>query len=333
MGEGGGQVLRSALALSLATGRPFRILDIRGKRKVPGLLRQHLVALQAAARVSSARVAGAELGSSHVTFEPGRVDARSLSLSVGSAGSVTLVAQTLALALLGGSTASTVSIEGGTHNPNTPTFDFVAGCWAPVLASMGASLSLSLERYGFYPKGGGKIVLQAAPSRLRPLELRTRGALVSVEVHSALSQSLPTHILDRELGQAGARLSRLRPTLARAHVASDGLGNAMTLVARYEHVTHVSTSLGEHGVPAEEVADDLVTDFERFDAADVPVGPHLADMLPLALAHGEGGAFVTGATTPHLATQALLLPLFAPVSIERAELSGGRTLVEVRRRS
>lgn len=326
-------MLRSALSLSLATGHPFRILDIRGKRKVPGLLRQHLVALQAAQRVSSARVTGAEVGSTHVSFEPGKLDRPSLSLSVGSAGSATLVAQTIALALLGAPFSTTISIEGGTHNPNAPTFEFLDRCWAPVLRAMGASLTLSLERHGFYPRGGGKLVLTTAPSRLAPLDLRERGPLASLEVESALSESLPSHILDRELGQASARLSRLRPTLARAHVPADGLGNAMTLVARYAHVAHVSTSLGEHGVPAEEVADDLATDFERFDASGVPVGPHLADMLPLALALGAGGTFVTGAPTPHLTTQALIVPQFTSMVVERTAREDGQTLVEVRRRA
>ncbi|MCC6645151.1 MAG: RNA 3'-phosphate cyclase [Polyangiaceae bacterium] len=332
MGEGGGQVLRTALALSLATGRGFRVLGVRGRRKVPGLLRQHLVVVQAAARVSGARVTGAEVGSTHVTFEPRAIDGDAWSISVGSAGSATLVAQTLAPALLLRSRPSTVTIEGGTHNPGTPTLEFLAECWAPALASTGATLTLSLERHGFYPKGGGKIVLTTAASRLGPLDLSTRGALTSIEVRSALSESLPTHILDRELGQAGRRLTRLGPRLTRAHVPSDGHGNAMTLIATYERVRHVSTSLGELGVPAEEVADDLVNDFERFDAGGAAVGPHLADMLPVALALGDGGRFVTGAPTSHLSTQAALVPLFAPVTVDLSPHPDGTTLVEVRQR-
>lgn len=332
MGEGGGQVLRTALALSMVSGRAFRILDIRGKRKVPGLLRQHLVAVQAAARVSSARVLGDSLGSTQLTFEPGPVVGTVLSLPIGSAGSATLVMQAVVPALLGATGPSRITIEGGTHNPLAPPFEFLSECWASTLSKLGANVSLRLERHGFYPRGGGRVVAEVQPSKLQPIELTSRGALLSLEITSALAESLPTHIIDRELTQAGTKLARYSPKLVRAHVPADGMGNAMTLVARYEHVTHVSSALGEKGVPAEEVADDLVHDFERFHAVDVPVGEHLADMLPIALSLAGGGRFTTSPLSVHATTQIDLLPMFLPVSLTHTRDSDGRTTVAVARK-
>ena len=174
-GEGGGQILRTSLALSLATGRPFRIDGIRAGREKPGLLRQHLTAVHAAASVSGATVAGAELGSTTLSFEPGPVAGGEYHLAVGTAGSATLVLQTVLPALLRAVEPSELVLEGGTHNPFAPPFDFVAKTFVPVLRRMGADVTMSLERYGFYPAGGGRFSARVAPSALRPLSLTRRG--------------------------------------------------------------------------------------------------------------------------------------------------------------
>lgn len=329
MHEGGGQIVRSALTLSMISGKPFRISKIRGRRKVPGLLRQHLVAVQAATRVSQARVTGDALGSTELTFEPGPVTAAALSLAIGSAGSTTLVLQTIVPALLRASGPSTITVEGGTHNPLAPTFEFLEHAWAPVLRRLGASIELRLERHGFYPKGGGRIVVGVTPADLRPLDLDRRGALTGLEVRTILSDSLPSHILEREISQAVLRLPRRSPALVRQHVPSDGMGNAMALIATYEGVTHVSTSLGEKGVPAEEVADELIDDFEQFHERDVPVGEHLADMLPVVFALAGGGSFVTGDLSLHATTQLDLVPRFLDVELRTSSVGEGRLRVDV----
>jgi RNA 3'-terminal phosphate cyclase (ATP) len=152
-GEGGGQILRTALALALVTGRPFRIERIRAARKKPGLLRQHLTAVHAAVAVSSARVSGAELGSNTLSFEPSRVRGGDYRLAVGTAGSATLVLQAVLPALLITSESSRLTLEGGTHIPNAPPFDFLVKTFLPILRRMGACVDVRLEAHGFYPEG------------------------------------------------------------------------------------------------------------------------------------------------------------------------------------
>src|SRR5690349_406818 len=151
-GEGGGQILRSALALSILTRTPFKMERIRAGRDKPGLLRQHLTAVNAAQEVSSADVTGAELGSRDLTFKPRTVQGGDRSFSIGSAGSTTLVLQTILPALLRASGPSTITIEGGTHNPAAPPFEFLARAYLPLLARMGAKVELTLDQPGFFPK-------------------------------------------------------------------------------------------------------------------------------------------------------------------------------------
>src|SRR4051794_32051606 len=174
-GEGGGQLLRTALSLSLVTGKPFRIERIRAGRKKPGLLRQHLTAVHAAAQVGRAHVVGAELGSQSVSFEPSENQPGDYEFAVGTAGSATLVFQTLLPALLHGRAPSRVTVEGGTHNPSAPPFDFLARSFLPILERMGASVHASLERCGFYPAGGGRMTFGIVPCpALQPLRLLHR---------------------------------------------------------------------------------------------------------------------------------------------------------------
>src|SRR5688572_7099138 len=158
VGEGGGQILRTALSLSLATGTPFQIENIRAGRKNAGLLRQHLTAVLAAAEIGSAETAGASLGSTALTFTPKSVRGGEFRFAVGTAGSATLVFQTILPALLLAGTPSRVEIEGGTHNMAAPPFDFLKRTFLPVLRRMGANISLELKRYGFYPAGGGRLI-------------------------------------------------------------------------------------------------------------------------------------------------------------------------------
>src|SRR6185369_8211050 len=164
-GEGGGQILRSALALSLVTGTPFRIDNIRARRARPGLMRQHLTAVEAAAAVGAARTSGAALGSRSLTFAPTTVKAGEHTFSVGTAGSATLVLQTVLPSLLTADRPSSLVLEGGTHNPSSPPFDFLAKAFLPIVAGMGAQVEATLERPGFYPAGGGRFRVTVAPAK------------------------------------------------------------------------------------------------------------------------------------------------------------------------
>ncbi len=177
-GEGGGQILRTSLALSLVTGQPFRLEQIRAGRRKPGLLRQHLTAVEAAKTVGAAEAIGAEMGSRTLEFRPGAVIAGNYRFAVGTAGSATLVLQTILPPLLTASGGSTVTIEGGTHNPFAPPFDFLAGCFVPLIQRMGPRIELEMRCPGFYPAGGGKFDARIEPvKRLACFDLMTRGEI------------------------------------------------------------------------------------------------------------------------------------------------------------
>jgi RNA 3'-terminal phosphate cyclase (ATP) len=320
-GEGGGQILRSALALSLATGRPFRIEGIRAGRPKPGLLRQHLTAVRAAAAVGGAAVTGDELGSTALAFAPATLRGGDFHFNVGSAGSATLVLQTVLPALLRAPTASRLTIEGGTHNLAAPPFDFLAGAFLPQLRRMGAGIEIALEAHGFHPAGGGRIVATIEPvARLQPLTLLERGP-VTVRARVLLA-SLPEQIGRRELQIVRRRLGLDRTACRIESVAgSPGPGNALLIEIASAAMTEVITSFGRKGVPSEIVAGQARAEAEAYIMADVPVGAHLADQLLLPMALGGGGAFRTVAPTLHTATNAGVIAHFLDVPI-RFEADG-----------
>ena len=317
-GEGGGQLLRTALSLSLVTSTAFRIERIRAGRKKPGLLRQHLTAVHAAAQVSRARVSGAELGSHSLSFEPAEIQAGEYEFAVGTAGSATLVFQTLLPALLHVRAPSRVTIEGGTHNPAAPPFDFLAGTFLPILGRMGASVTASLERCGFYPAGGGRITFEvAACQALQHLALLHRG---STHVRArGLVASLPESIAKRELGIVRERLGLERHQCRVESVEECvGPGNVLLIVIEGEPITEIVTGFGIKGVSAEKVASDACDEAERYLKSDVPVGSHLADQLLIPMALARGGSFRTLSPSGHTRTNAGVIRRFldVPIAIE-----------------
>jgi RNA 3'-terminal phosphate cyclase (ATP) len=323
MGEGGGQILRSSLALSLVTGRPLAIERIRAGRPKPGLLRQHLTAVRAAAAIGGATVTGDELGSTALTFAPGAVRGGDYTFNVGSAGSTTLVLQTVLPALLGAPAASRLTIEGGTHNLAAPPFDFLAAAFVPLLRRMGVGLELTLEAPGFYPAGGGRIVATIEPAaRFTPLTLLERGP-VTVRARAVVS-SLPEQIAKRELRIVRERLGLDRDaSLVETVAGSSGPGNALLIEVASPEVTEVFTGFGRKGVPAETVAGGACDEVEAYLQAGVPVGPHLADQLLLPMALAGGGAFRTLVPTPHTVTNADVIGRFLDVAIG-LEADGGK---------
>lgn len=327
-GEGGGQILRTSLALSLVTNKPISVQRVRAGRARPGLLRQHLTALKAAAEISQAEVRGAELGSREVTFVPGAVKGGAYRFAVGSAGSATLVLQTVLPALLFAGESSSLTLEGGTHNPWAPPFDFVARTFLPQLAKMGARVAARIERHGFHPAGGGRMVFEVTPVRkLAPLTLHERGeAKVSAE---ALVSSLPSSIAERELRVIGDAFALPRATMA-VRKLDAGPGNVVMIRIESEAITEIVTAFGEQGVSAEKVAENAAKEASRYLASNVPVGEHLADQLIVPLALAGGGSFRTLAPSSHLATQAELLPklLSARVRITREADDAHRVDVE-----
>lgn len=328
-GEGGGQMLRTSLALSLVTGQAFRIERIRAARGKPGLLRQHLTAVQAAAAISSARVTGAELGSQTLSFEPGAVRGGDYEFAVGTAGSAMLVLQTILPPLLRAPRVSQCSFEGGTHNPGAPPFDFVAETFAPLLRRMGAVLTLGLERHGFYPAGGGRFTARIEPcAALSPLTLLDRGD-VRIDARASVS-ALPENIARREIAVVRERLG-LERTAGRTEsiTTSIGPGNVLLIFMESANVCEIVTGFGAKGVTAEQVAARASGEAQQYLDANVPVGAHLADQLLIPMAMAGAGSFRTLEPTPHTRTNAQVIQRFLDVPIELSPSDDGRWTVVV----
>jgi len=328
MGEGGGQVLRSSLSLSLVTGKPFRIENIRAGRKKPGLLRQHLTAVTAAKEISSASIQGDEIGSTTLSFEPGSVKGGEYNFAVGTAGSATLVLQTILPALLIAKEESNLTLEGGTHNPWAPPFDFLEKSFLPLINGMGPEIKVSLERYGFYPAGGGRFNVEVKPTRkLKPIQLKERGN-VKYKKARAIVASLPENICHRELKVIDEKLQVGQEGLCSEQVDSPGPGNVVIVEINCDNITEIFTGFGMHGVSAEAVAKDTAKDIRRYLASEVPVGPHLADQLliPLAMAGGDG--FVTSRPSRHTNTNIEVIGKFLDVNFETEEI--GEDIYEIR---
>ncbi|MCC6409065.1 MAG: RNA 3'-terminal phosphate cyclase, partial [Planctomycetes bacterium] len=291
-GEGGGQILRTALSLSLATRTPFRVHSIRAKRANPGLQRQHLTCVLAAQAISGATVEGAVLGSRELVFLPGDVRPGDYRFDVGSAGSTCLVAQTILPALWSASASSRLDLVGGTHNPAAPCFDFLARAFFPALARFGLRVRGELLRHGFYPKGGGRIVVEVEPTTPRPLEWLDAGAPRRTSARVLLA-GLDASIAERERHMVVNHRRFQRARVSIDAVECDGPGNAVLLEVEREHATELCASIGGRGVRAEIVARHALEEAERWLDADVPVGEHLADQLLLPLALAGAGAFRT----------------------------------------
>jgi RNA 3'-terminal phosphate cyclase (ATP) len=329
-GEGGGQVLRTSLALSLVTEEPFRIENVRARRAKPGLMRQHLTALNAAAEISRAEVTGASVGAREVTFRPGRARGGNYFFSVGTAGSATLVLQTVLPALMLAGEPSMLILEGGTHNPHSPPFEFLARAFLPLLRRMGPRVDAVLEKPGFYPAGGGRIRVAISPvTTLRRIDLLERGEIRSFQ-GTVVVAALPESIADREIRVLAEKLrwdrSRLRTETIRN---SRGPGNAVIVEIESENVTEVFTAFGERGVRAETVAEDAARETLEYLEAGVPVGAHLADQLLLPLALAGGGAYRTLPPTLHTRTQIDVIRVFLGCETRMTKTDGSDWHIEV----
>jgi RNA 3'-terminal phosphate cyclase (ATP) len=319
-GEGGGQILRSSLALSMATGSPFRISNIRAGRPKPGLMRQHLTCVLAAQAISSAEVEGASVGSREVTFRPGPVKPGAYKFAIGTAGGTMLVLQAVLPAMLRAGGPSVVTIEGGTHNEHAPPVEFVEHALLPLLARAGALVKLTLDRHGFYPVGGGRVVVEvASPAAPVPLEVLARGERTGAHARAIVSR-LSGQIAMRELEVLRERMAISEDQTEMVQVKDPvGPGNAASLTLRYEHITEVFSAVGAPGKSAESVARSIDHEARTYIASGKPVGPHLADQLMVPLAMLAGGRYATGPLTAHATTNMAVLRAFGvPASSDDA---------------
>jgi RNA 3'-terminal phosphate cyclase (ATP) len=314
LGEGGGQILRTSLTLAMITGQPIRIRRIRANRSKPGLMRQHLVAVQAASQICGARVSGAAIGSQELEFMPGRVQGGDYRFAIGTAGSCTLVLQTVLPALLAAGTPSTLHLSGGTHNPMAPPVQFLQRAWCPRIAEMGARVDVRLARFGFYPAGGGEVSATVQPcAQLMPRTWLARGERKSGYAES-FTAGIPARVAQRELACVGQAMNWSEEQLHARRLPDDqGPGNALMLTLDHEHATEVFTAFGEKSVTAENVARQAVTQARRYIASGAAVAEYLGDQLMLPLALSGGGGFTVDEVSLHARTNAQVIELFLPV--------------------
>ena len=330
-GEGGGQIVRNACALSLVTGQPFRITNVRGKRSKPGLMRQHVTAIEAALAVGGAHAEGVSVGSSEIAFTPGRVTPGEYRFAVGTAGSTSLVFQTLLMPLLLADAPSRLVLEGGTHNMLAPPFDFMARVFVPVVRRMGGRIEMRLTRHGFYPRGGGRIEVDITPGKLVAVDCVDRGALQSVSA-TALFAALAFDIADREIKTARKFLPHWPEDAfaARELPAEHGPGNALLLEATFEHGAEIVTGFGKLGVSAESLAKTAAHRMAGFLATDAFAGPYLADQLLMPFALAGGGSFTTVKISQHSLTAADIVERFTGRRTTFAVREGESNLVTIR---
>ncbi len=332
-GEGGGQVLRTALALSAIRGVPVEIHSIRARRRNPGLQAQHLTVVNALARICGAKVEGAALGSPRVHFAPGTIRAGEYDFDVGTAGSTALVLQAILLPLALTDGPSRVVLTGGTHVPWSPPVHYVREVWLPVLADMELSVTLELLRWGFYPKGGGRVhVAIEGGTTLRPASLLPQQGAPRVHglsVVANLSRGIAERQRDRILQRLGAQGQQADITVA--EVEASGAGTFVLLVAEAGGVPAGFSALGERGKPAERVADEVVDALLGFLKTEAACDPHLADqlILPMALAGGTS-RLTTSRVTSHLLTTVRIVQqtLGCPVQLGGEVGSSGHMTIQ-----
>ncbi len=340
-GEGGGQILRTAVGLAAISGRPIRIEKIRAGRSKPGLGAQHLTAVHAVAAVCDAQLSGDSLGSRTLEFRarhrprPGDyefdvAEAR----EGGSAGAATLVLQAVLPPLLRADGDSTVRVGGGTHMAWSPPFDYLQDVWLATVARMGAAIDIELRCSGWFPIGQGEIHARVRRSNslsLRPLQLVDRGEFRLV-TGRAIAADLPAHIAQRMAARASARLRAegLATNIVPQRLRAACPGAGIFLTAEYELIRCGFNALGRIGKPAEAVADEAVDALLRHHSSSAVVDEHLSDQLlvPFALADGVS-TLVVERVSPHLQTNAWVIERFGLARVEMAHQDGGATLVTI----
>ena len=329
-GEGGGQILRSSLSLSLATGTPVRIENIRAKRQKPGLLRQHLTAVNAAIEIGGGEADGATLASKTLTFTPGHVLAGVYKFTIGTAGSGTLVLQTILPALMTAGGTSHITIEGGTHNPMAPPFDFLKKSFLPVIARMGPKITADLSRYGFYPAGGGCFHVAVDPcERLTPIDSLERGEIVS-RSSTAIIANLSRSIGRREIETVTKLLNWESQSSELVQTRdSVGPGNVIYVeIGTSTGLTQLFCGFGRLGASAEAVAAEAATAARSYLVSGAAVDEHLADQLLLPFALAGGGSFTAEKLNSHARTNMDVITRFLPVEF-RSSQEGSATRVRV----
>lgn len=316
-GEGGGQIFRTSLTMAMCLNTPVQIKAIRAGRRKPGLLRQHLACLRAAQTLCSAEVIGDSLGSTEVTFVPGEVQPGQYHFAIGSAGSTSLLFQTILMPLLLSKAPGEIHLEGGTHNDMAPSFDFIQLSFLPIVQRMGYRVTTQLLRHGFNPSGGGTwtaITAPTTPTQFKPIHLCSRGKLTAQQA-VATSANIPEHINQRELNYLHKQCQWPRSQLFSEQVEADGPGNIISLRLQGEEVTEVIEVVGARGISAERVTGKAIAEMKRYLGSTAAIGEHLADQLLLPMLFAQGGQFTTLNPSEHLRTNIAVIKLLSGVEI------------------
>ena len=329
-GEGGGQMVRNSCALSLVTGEPFRITNIRGRRPKPGLMRQHVTAVEAACVISGSECSGLMVGSTELTFRPGRVEPGEYHFAVGTAGSTGLVLQTVLMPLVLAGEPSRLVLEGGTHNLMAPPFDFIERSFLPIINRMGPTVNARIVRHGFYPRGGGRIEVDIQPASITPIKCLGRGDSLGVS-GQVLYSGLPREIAERMLARARRDLAGWPDDAfaVRELPADQGPGVILMLEAHYANVSEVVSGFGQLGVPAERLAKSSAARMNGYIEASAFAGPYLADQLVLPFALAGGGSLTTVKPSQHTLTAIDIAKRFTGRRIEMIRRVGGDHLLTV----
>jgi len=315
-GEGGGQILRTSLALACITGKSLHIENIRAARRNPGLAKQHLSCVRAVCEICDGQCRGADLRSSVLDFQPAPVRSGDFNFDIGSAGSASLVIQTVLPALFLADKPSTVTVTGGTHNPLAPPFDFLSETFLPAIAAAGFRGDCKLIKHGFYPAGGGKITFDIQPwqkSTDRIINICEPGK--ELEIHARIyTAKLPPHIAQRQrklLLQSGLNIRNVE------HIEvtdSDGPGNCVMIRLLGGERTTVFTAFGMRGKRSEEVISEVVNLAEDFLSSGAAIDRFLADQLLIYMAIAKAGSFTTNELSSHLKTNMEVIKKFLPVN-------------------
>ncbi|HMQ10940.1 MAG TPA: RNA 3'-terminal phosphate cyclase [Oligoflexia bacterium] len=317
IGEGGGQILRSALSLSVITQKAFKIKNIRSKRSKPGLLRQHLTAVHAAKAISNAESSGDHISSKVLEFYPNDIQSGEYCFKIGTAGSTSLVFQTILYPLLYTNSQSQIRVEGGTHNAKAPTFDYINEIFLSYLKALGVKVSGHLENYGFYPAGGGVCKFLIEPfSYWKQKQFFLRGKTKKIKIVVLLA-NLPIGIAQREIDFLSNNLIdyKVDSEIVKLNNIS-GAANVIQVMIENEYGHEMFVGFGEKRKRAEQVAQELLAEIKSYLESDVLIGPYMADQLLIPMALSGSGSFLTTELSQHTMTNIDIIKKFLPVDIQ-----------------
>jgi RNA 3'-phosphate cyclase len=334
-GEGGGQILRTSLAIATIMNRPVRIYNIRSKRKNPGLQAQHLKGIEALIQISEGYGEGVKLGSEEIFFYPGKIKSGEYYFDIGTAGSVTLLLQTLILPLCFTKEKTRLIIKGGTHVQWSPPFHYFTYILFPILNSMGINIKSGIEKWGWYPKGGGKVWIEIEPPKeLTPISLTERGCLKRIRGISATC-NLPKHIGERQKDYIMEKIYKLLGlTVEKIDVLNDvpgeGKGSFLFIIVESDKSIAGFSALGERGKKAEEVSEEVFSSLKEYIESGCSIDPNLSDQLIPFMAFATGNSsFSTSKITEHLLTNLWVVSRFLDLKIKKFGEKGRPGKVEI----